>query len=184
MIASWMNRPDHNVAQTPADAPSPASVPAEPKTTLDYSSLPSRRTHANAVKNAWPITFMFWAGALSAGCSLLLLHDLITTTAAGLDFVQFLVAVGQSMLVASFSSGMFALSINGKIFHSHRELIRRPFTIAFVLGASVPALIGVCLLTSAISNFPPLQLLLLLLLFALATIYPMMTALWLGDRVE
>lgn len=179
-----MNGHEPGVSRPQTPDPVPPSAPSpQVNATLDYSNLPARRTHANAVRNAWPLTIVFWSGALSGGFLILLLHASLTEVTAPYPNLL-LVAVGQSTLVASFCSCMFALAINGKIFRSHRDLIRRPLVVAFVLGSSVPCLMAVCLLTGNIINFPPLQLLMVMLLFTLGTIYPLMTALWLGDHVE
>ena len=144
--------------------------------------LPSPRPHRNTVKKAWPLTFAFWTGALSTGFLILFFHTLVTTS--DITATRFLVILGQSTLAGSFSTCMFALAISGRIFRSRRQLIRRPMSTAFVLGASVPALTTICILLAAVSNFAPKQFVVLLLVFGLATIYPMLAAQWLGGHVE
>jgi len=164
----------HTQPSIPDTPPSPA-LP-----TLDYLRAP--RPHLNTVKKAWPLTLAFWSGELSAGFLILVFHALVT--AANFDATRFLVILGQSTLAASFSACMFALAISGKIFRSRRQLIRRPMATAFVLGASVPTLMATCIILAAVSNVATMQFVVLLLVFGLATIYPMLSAQWLGGHVE
>ena len=164
----------------PAQPSIPDTPPHPAPPTLDY--LPSPRPHPNTVKKAWPLTFAFWTGALSAGFLILLFHAFVTV--GNISATRFLVILGQSTLAGSFSSCMFALAISGRIFRSRRQLIRRPIATAFVLGASVPALTTICMLIAAVSNFALMQFVVLLLVFGLATIYPMLSAQWLGGHVE
>jgi hypothetical protein len=154
--------------------PSIPDTPPHPTLpTLDY--LPSPRPHPHTVKKAWPLTLAFWTGALSAGFLILLFHPLAVV--GSIDVTRFLVILSQSTAVASFSACMFALAISGKIFRSRRQLIRRPIVTAFVLGA-------ICVFVAVVSNSSPLQFVLPILVFGLATIYPMLSAQWLGGHVE
>jgi hypothetical protein len=169
--------PDIHESSVPTTSPSP-TLP-----TLNYRCAPQH--HPHTVKQAWPLTFFFWIGSLSSALFILSFHAILFDPASGhVGVTRFLVVLGQSTLVASFSSGMFALAITGKIFHSRRRLIPHPMAAAFAQGASVPALIGICILVSAFSNASPIQLVLLLAVFGLATIYPILSAHWLGDRAE
>jgi len=178
-------REPQSVQTTTTDAPVRAAHPVHTAATLNYSNLPSRPPHVHAVRHPWLLALMFWAGAISACFFILSLDALIATPKfAGAGFTRFLVLVGQSTLIASFTSFMFVLAITGKVFRSHRQLIRYPLIVAFVIGAAGPGFMAICVVTLWILRFSPINLLTVLMLFGLATIYPMFMAHWLGHRVE